>query len=128
MKIQTYRRIAGLLQAIENCDKSGNSEWYQNHKDSLRSIIVNHLPSGSGIDAGTDLDMELSRPNRIVFTFGFHFLDENGMYDGWEDYTLTIKPDLMNGFDMKIQGPNRDGIKDHLYEVFDFALREDIEW
>lgn len=116
-----YQRIARTLQAIENCRQSGNSVWLDKHCDTLDQLEA-MLPSGSGIDNGTHLDRDRSTPNKIVLTFGFHHMDENGYYDGWTDHTLTVRPSLAFGIDLKITGPNRNEIKDYLHETYHHAL------
>ena len=75
-------RIASTIEAIANCRQSGNTEWEAKHDEALAKIVRNHLPSGSGFDSGTLLDTDRSRPDRLVFTTGFHHMTE-GSYDGW---------------------------------------------
>ncbi len=127
MKTSLISKIASIIEARENCLSSGNTEWFENHTDSLYEISKKYLPHGSGIDSGCDIDLELSNKNKIVITFGYHFMDENGYYDGWIDYKLICKP-TFNGIDMKIIGKNKNGIKDYLYDVFDYCLNEVIEF
>ena len=55
--------------------------------------------------------------NKIVISFGFHHMDENGMYDGWTNHDLIIRPDF-DGFKIKITGRDRNCVKDYLYELF----------
>src|ERR1017187_4876738 len=54
--------------------------------------LLSDLPSGSGIDNEITFDLEKSTKQKFVFTFGFHFMDDNGYYDGWENYRLIIIP------------------------------------
>jgi hypothetical protein len=77
------------------------------------------LPSGSGIDSGTELDPYECKPDRLVFSLGFHHMDENGFYDGWTQHQVILKPSLENGFDMRITGKDRNQIKEYLYQVYD---------
>lgn len=55
------------MQAIENCKRSGNTEWQEKHQDRIQEIISDYMPSGAGWDSGTRLDMERSTPNKLVF-------------------------------------------------------------
>lgn len=75
------------------------------------------LPYGSGLDAGVHIDMERSKPDKIVFNTEFHHLNENGYYDGWSTHSLIITP-RFGGYDLKITGKNRNGIKEYLYDTF----------
>ncbi len=127
MATKVYRQIASLLQAIENCEQSPrNVEWANRHDDRLHSIAYDCLPSGSGIDCGTKID-DTSRPDRIVLTFSYHHMNENGMYDGWTEHKAIITPSLLSDFDIRITGRDRNMFKDYLYETFDYVLRLDCE-
>ena len=120
-----YQRLAHLLNARENCRKSGNSEWRKIHGQRIDDIIQN-APSGSGIDSGTQLGDE-STDEKLVFVTAYHHMNEGGMYDGWTEHVIRVKPCLVFGFQMKIGGRDRNNIKDYLYEVFDQWLREECE-
>lgn len=50
------------------------------------------------------------------------------MYDGWTDHTVIVTPSLRSGFDIRITGRDRNQTKEYLYEVFDSALREVIDF
>lgn len=50
-----YVEIATLIQAIENCGKTGNAEWQQKHVYHVEALTSEYMPSGSGFDAGTSM-------------------------------------------------------------------------
>ena len=77
-------------------------------------------------DAGCHINLPRSNENKIVIDFSYHFMDTNGFYAGWEDYTLYITPDLSNDFILRITGKDRNDIKEYLYQTFNYALRLDI--
>lgn len=106
--------LSNTFQAFLNCDAS--NEWKGKHEDHINKMLES-LPHGSGIDAGVDFSWEASRPERLVFEFGFHHMDEHGGYDGWTAHLLVLKPSF-TGIDMKITGRDRNQIKDYLYQVF----------
>lgn len=85
--------------------------------------IMDSAPSGSGIDNGTKLDETKSGQAKLVFTFGYHHMNEHGFYDGWTDHTAVVTPSF-NGFNLKITGRDRNQIKDYLYDVYAHWLRE----
>lgn len=120
-----YRRIAGLVQAIRNCQKSGNTEWLAKHGDTLDRLVKEHMPSGGGFDAGTQLDLDGSTPERLVFVTSFHHLDESGVYDGWTKHTVIVTPSLAQKYKLRVTGRDRRQIKDHIHEGFHCALGED---
>ena len=126
MKNKLYKQIASTVLAYNNCVKSGNTEWMEKHLERLEDYNDN-LPSGSGFDSGSKIDFDSTNESKITINTSYHFMDQNGFYDGWEDYTIVVKASLFNDFTLTIKGKNRDDIKDYMYEVFDFALREEVE-
>jgi len=123
---KVYQEMARLVVAIENCKKSGNTEWEEKHGDKISEMMTKYLPHGSGIDNGVNLS-EKTNANRLVFIVEFHCMDEMGGYCGWRSYTLTIKPDLSFGFTIHITGNDFHGLKDYLADIFDSALNKEVE-
>lgn len=98
----------------------------QEYADLRQKRIVYALPSGSGFDAGTKI--ESADAKSIVISTSFHCMDENGCYDGWEDYTVTVTADLALGFSFEIDGDDRDGLIDYVADVMHAALDSDFDW
>lgn len=115
------RELASRIQARENCVKAKNDEWFEKHTAVIEDI-GQELPSGSGFDSGTKVDLDRSTPDRIVLTTSYHHMNENGMYDGWTDHEVIITPSLQFGFNLRITGRNRNDIKEYMHEVFQAAL------
>ena len=131
MKQLLYQRLAGLVRAYGNCLNSANTEWESKHKDTIEELVKNHMPSGSGIDCGTKLDLDASLRadgNKLYFTFSFHHMNENGYYCGWSDYRAIVSADLQSGFKLKITGRDINDIKSYLYDTFSYALEKEIEY
>lgn len=117
MKTINLQQLAGTIQAHKACVADGNKpEWAEKHLDRINEMLKD-LPSGSGIDAGVKLDIEKSSKDKLVFTFGFHHMDEHGGYDGWTEYLMYIKP-AFGSFNLAILGRDRNNIKDYLYDLF----------
>lgn len=136
MKAQLFQHIARALCAMENCRRSGNTEWLSRHESNIETLVSDFLPSGSGVDCGTKLDWEASScerqsageyPSRFVFNVAFHHINESGMYDGWTEHKVIVRPSLCFGFDLKITGRDRNGIKEYLGDLYHSALSEEIE-
>ena len=125
--MKRYQVIASAVQARANCAKTldTHQEWFDRWTETIENETRN-LPSGSGIDAGVKFDFDKSTAGKLVFHFGFHHRDAGGYYDGWNDYTLTVTPSPQFGFHAKITGVNRNDIKDYLYEIFQYALAEEV--
>jgi hypothetical protein len=124
VKVKTYQKIASLLQAIINCEKSNNQEWLYNHRQTIDELMKN-APAGSGFDSGTSLDFLKSTPEKLVFNTAFHHMGENGFYDGWSKHEVIITPSLAFGFNIRVTGRDRNEIKDYIAEMMDSFLNED---
>lgn len=145
MKRPVYKCIASLLQARINCilsdndskDADGNS-WQNNHEDKLHEIEKNYLPHGSGIDSGCtielfeDEDTERIDTSKFTINSSCHLMDDNGFYCGWLDFKVVVEPCLINDFTLNIKGRFSGnkyayGLREYLYDLFDIALRQEIE-
>ena len=113
--------IASTINARKNCSKKGNLGWFENHSAKLKYIEENSLPSGSGIDNGTRIDLDRSTENKIVLYTSYHHMNEGGYYEGWSEHRITIKPGF-NGIDIFISGRNKNDIKEYLHDVYYTAL------
>lgn len=119
--------LASALVARANCIKLGNTEWENNHSATIDQLARDFLPSGSGFDSGTKVNLDQSNgETRIVLTTSYHHMNEGGMYDGWTDHTVTIRPCLLHEFTLTISGRDRNQFKDYAYEVFNSSLKEQI--
>jgi len=121
-----YQRIAHLLLAIENCQRSGNGEWEEKHRERVGDI-VKEGPSGAGWDLGTKLDWDRSSPERLVFFGEYHHMDEGGGYAGWTAHRVMVRPSLAFGMEISISGRDRNQIKGYLYDMFHAWLSEEEE-
>ena len=126
-----YKQIAQAFQAWQNCipPQNNNTLWEELHYARICKLVKDYLPSGSGFDNGTKFDFDLSkptksRPEQLVFQTAFHFMNGDGFYDGWEDYTIYVTPSLTSNINLRIIGKNRNDIKDYIHEVFYFSLTE----
>lgn len=123
---QLYREFAQIVNARLNCLKNGNEEWLNNHTERLEYLTKNFMPSGSGIDIGTTLDLDESTTEKLVFIFSYHHMNDGGYYDGWTEHKLIVTPSLAYGFNLRITGKDRNQVKDYLYETYRFALQTEV--
>ena len=126
--MKLYEKIAHLINAIDNCANRTprNTEWEDRHTDTIEQLIKDMMPSGSGIDRGTEIDFYRSTDQKLVFTFGFHHMDEHGGYDGWTEHKAIVTPDLAFGMKLKITGRDRNFIKEYLHETYHYALTQEV--
>jgi hypothetical protein len=126
-EVKVYQEVARLIGAYQQCIKTGNSEWA--HLERIEAHIKD-LPHGSGIDGTTYLDFEKSSENKLVIHSEYHCMNDNGMYDGWVNFTITITPSLSFGFYLKITGnfgKYREVVLDYLVDTFTQAFNETIK-
>lgn len=99
---------------------------HDGHGLTLEQIELDLLPSGSGIDSGTSLDLDKSTGEKLVFLSSFHTMNENGFYTGWADFTVIVEPSLIHGLLLKVKGRNGcrldADLRDCLYQEFECVL------
>lgn len=127
--MKVYQQLARTVDALNNCRKANNTEWIEKHIGALNKVIHDHMPRGSGLDSETTIDNEKSNDGRLILYSSYHCMNENGYYDGWVDFTLTVKPSLGFAFDLRIVGNfGKYGfLKDYLYDAFNTAFKEETE-
>ena len=124
-----YSELAMLIQARRNCAESVNGtpslqDWFEKHSDRIEALVREHMPSGSGFDSGTTLDLDASHAERLVFNTAFHHM-EDGYYAGWTQHTVTVTPSF-HGFNLRVSGRNRNDIKDYIGSMFHEALHTEL--
>lgn len=123
MKI--YIELARQIGRVHNLQNHDHDQWLI-VRDDIDEFVKKIFPHGSGFDTGTKLDWDKSTPDKIVFNADFHHMDDNGYYDGWSEHTITVRSCMQFGFNLKIGGRNRNGIKDYISEIFDHILNSEI--
>lgn len=114
--------IAASVYQIRN----GTNYEYEHDLDTL---VRYWMPSGSGIDCGTRIDIVKSTSTKLIFTFDFHHMNQDGFYCGWTNHKLIVTPDFED-FNMRITGQhpsrqrhNTQYFHDYLYSTFSHALQ-----
>ncbi len=133
MKEPLYRQVARALRAYRNCQKRDvetpwEDRWEDRWLDRLEDELKQHLPSGSGFDAGSSLDIVASKPERLVFKTSFHHMDDHGSYCGWTEHTVIVTPSLEFDYVLRVTGRDRWQIKDYIAEVFQDYLSREMDW
>lgn len=121
-----YSELATAIQARRNCAEKRNSEWFDKWSERIEAI-QEELPSGSGIDSGTRIDLDASHAGKLVLHTDYHHMNDGGMYDGWTEHTITVTPSF-SGIDLRISGRNRNDIKEYLHDVYYSALTATLPW
>ena len=113
-KVELYARLAELMLARENCQKSENHEWLQKHGQAIRDLCREHLPHGSGFDSGVTLNQDESTSERLVFNVAFHPMNDAGFYVDWRDYKAIVTPSLVFGFSLDLKGRDYNQLKEYI--------------
>jgi len=124
VKLPLYRLIARAGDALRHATNNGNEEWQQAWQELLEKC-EELLPSGSGFDAGTEI--EYAGSDKIVLRTAYHHMID-GYYDGWTEHTVTVIPSLAHGFDIRVGGRDRNNVKEYIAEVFVDVLRQEVVW
>ena len=122
-----YKLLASAIYARKRCQETKNTEWFEKHSETIEQL-VDMLPSGSGWDSGTKIDLDASHADKLVLYGEFHHMNDSGFYDGWTAHVVTVTPSLLNDFNIRISGRDRNDIKEYLHEMFDACLRQAIVW
>lgn len=124
MRRPLYQVLAQLVNAHGNTE---NEEWRERHRARIAELVREHMPSGGGFDAGTEIDLPYCGDQSLRFRVDYHHMNEHGYYDGWTSHIVTVRASLAHGFLLSISGPNRNDIKDYIGETFDHALRAEVD-
>jgi hypothetical protein len=119
-------KIAGTVQAMNNCIAVKNEIWEHRHRETISQIEANDLPSGSGINSVCEIDLSNTTKDKVIIKTSFHHMDEHGGYDGWTEHNVTIRPQF-NGIDIKISGKDKNGVKEYLAELFNEVLTNETQ-
>lgn len=161
-KERVIDQIYTQLNRIANCEselarKSDKMERAEiehlqdNIDDAMHRLEIignNHLPSGSGFDAGTMIYMPETGLTQVA-AYGatnkhhdvirlkshYHHMDESGGYRDWSELKIAIRPCfLAPGFTLRITTPTYGNVRsmrdmdiDYWYDAFYEALIEEVE-
>lgn len=128
--MKRYIQLAKAIGSLKRCQEAqaDNPEWIEKHSNAIDELCE-ALPSGSGFDSGSKLDLDASSGDKLVFTTAYHHMNEGGMYDGWTEHTVTVTPSFELGCHIKVSGPNRNEIRNYIDEQFSYVLDEDLpDW
>ena len=126
--MKLYQKLSQAIAAYHNSIAANNTEWIVKHSETIDRLCQTFMPTGSGFDAGTTLDVNQSSAEKLIFASAYHHMDANGYYDGWSDLTITVRPSLQFGFNIKItglRGKNRCDM-DYMMDTFYEALNTEI--
>lgn len=125
--------IARTLQQIRLCKSDpAPARWNEALRKANAKLdrLAKALPSGSGINCGTHIIRDECKPRKVVLIMSYHYKSDAGDCRGWTAHRIIVTP-TFNGISLRITGRDPYGIKEHLYQVYDAALRAPapvIDW
>lgn len=111
------QHFSACFDALARCDETGNQEWSGIWANRIAALARDHLPSGSGFDSGSTLNLDDSRSDRLVFETSFHHMNDSGMYDGWTEHRVIVIPCFV-GIELKVTGRDKRSIRDYIGDTF----------
>src|SRR5262249_48279067 len=75
-----YSELSNAIQARLNClspdANDSQREWADKHEERILSLVREHMPSGSGFDNDTKIDLDASHAEKLVFHTSFHHMND----------------------------------------------------
>lgn len=126
--MKLYKYLANQLSRIAYMERNDRDEDADDLRSTVDDFVKANFPSGSGFDTGTHLDWDKSTKERLVFRTEFHHMNDVGMYDGWTQHEVIVKPSLLFYIDVRVTGRDRNQIKDYIGETFNHILMRDEDF
>lgn len=121
------RTIGARLRCLEWAEQGRDmTQAIQAHDEAIKTMMED-FPSGSGFDNGTEIDLDDSTGEKLVFTTAYHHMNDGGMYDGWTEHIVTVVPSLEMEYRLRIRGSDRNDIKDYIAEQFHACLDAEVQ-
>lgn len=121
-KFTLIEEISDVLEAYRtSLERAMGTGIATTHAEHLSALAAEYLPSGSGFDRGTTIDLNNSRADRIVLHTAFHHTNDHGTYTGWTEHDVIVTPAFI-GVNLRVTGVDRRGIKGHISATFHDVL------
>lgn len=118
-------RLASAVGARNNCELHGHTEWARIWRDYIELVAKDYLPRGSGVDKGTQVVLDRSNSESLVFSMDYHPMDAHGYYKAWEHHVISVRPSFSaSGF--TFLGRHRSETKQYLLDLLHTALCREI--
>lgn len=112
--METTNNNIGSMREAYIAHKLGNDGAID---DYVENIVIPALPHGSGIDA--KWEYKILKNGNVELLCSYHGMDENGFYDGWQDFKVKLYRHTTDKLHQL-----RDGRKQVLYRAgqWDFSV------
>ena len=113
---ETFGFYSQIAMAIGEYNKTDNPEIKARIEETLKEAEKT-LPSG-GVFIESRIDIKRSVSQRLVLLTSCKHVTAGGQYDSVTRHQIIITPCLMNGFNIRVTGPERRGIKEKIEHAF----------
>lgn len=127
--MKLFRILGSRARNLSSAWPHQNEAVRARFEEEMEILLKEFMPSGSGFDMGTEIDIDRSNGRKMVFKTGFHHMDSNGSYDGWTYHNVIVTAEF-DGLDIQVTGRDRNNIKEYVGETFYSALHQmvAVEW
>lgn len=135
--VAVYQKLATTFMAYRNCLEAMGPQTSHNHKhyatladrhwETIKGIVKDSLPHGSGIDTDLQFDFSKSGFDRLLIHGEYHNMDDCGNYDGWTQFTVAVIPSLSFDFQVEVEVSDYDliRVKDRTHAELCWLLKLD---
>lgn len=128
--MKVFQKIARNLATLSR--ESTPIEWKDRAENSIFEIEKEYLPSGSGFDSGCTVNLDKSRPDKLIIETPYHCMNDAGYYDYWVYPCVIVKPSLQFNFSFDInwkgyRGKYKELLTDYIVDCVYESLTKDIE-
>lgn len=138
--MKLYQELASYIDARLTCLKrylppqhSAAPPWSVRHEQRIDKLVYDHMPNGAGVDSGVSICLESSTGESLVFIVPYHTMNEQGVYDEWVTFKVTVTASLMSGLNLEIEADVHDSeseptldLEDHIVDTIRDALEKDV--
>lgn len=123
--IPLYEAIATAVDAYMRSASDTANEAQQAWTPRWESYLyqcTNLLPSGSGFDSRPEINADDSTAEVLKISGSFHRMNDVGMYDGWQDFRISIRPSLIHKLRVTVTSARGD-LAGYIADTYADALR-----
>jgi len=117
-----YEYLAQWIDAYHRSVERGATDWVENHRATIEAAIDATAPYD------LKFDFDESNGEKLLMWMEYHHMNEQGMWDGWESYSIRVKGSLQFGTDIYIGGRDRHDVKEMLYDTIGMWLNTPVTY
>ena len=116
------------LKSLRDFQSTGRDDGEFNRHSNAIDKIINSSPCVSA-EFAIDIRYDLSHADKIVFEVAYNHADPNSdppESPDWTEHIVTVRPSLIDGFNLRVAGFNRNGVRQTIERCFDRWMRQEV--